>query len=290
MTEPRRLAVLGVGQIGGSFSLALRRAGLVDEVVGYGRSAASLARAQERKLIDCATTDVAEAVRGARWVLLAAPLRATAALAAAMAPHLELGTVVFDVGSVKGPVVAELERLLPAGAAFVGCHPIAGTERFGPDAADGALFRGRRCILTPTPRTQPEALAEMQRLWEAAGADVVTMEPEHHDAVMAAVSHLPHVAAYGLVASLAGLPAPVLATAADYRTTSLRDTSRIAASSPEMWRDIFVDNRAELLPLVRELRREMGWLEQALEAQDSEAVLAWLARGRAMRLRLIGDT
>jgi len=288
-TRAGRLAVLGVGQIGGSFALAAKQAGLVHEVVGFGRNAASLARAKQRSLIDVATTDLAEAVKGADWVLLAAPLKATTRLAAEMAPLLATDTIVFDVGSVKAPVMAALERCLPRGVAFVGCHPIAGTERFGPDAADPSLFVGRRCILTPSAATGPKALAEMRGLWEAVGAEVAIMEPHHHDAVMAAVSHLPHVAAYGLAASLAGVAPDVLATAEDYRTTSLRDTSRIAASSPEMWRDIFLDNREQLLPLVADLGREVELLRAALASEDDAAILAWLSKGRAMRLRLVGE-
>lgn len=280
--------MLGLGQMGGSLALAGRVAGLWTEVVGFGRRAESLERALALGLCDRATTSAADAVTGAGVVILATPLGAIPAVVEAMVPGLRPGALVLDVGSVKGTAVRDIEARLPAGVSFVACHPLAGTERFGPDAASAELYRGRRCIICPTPRTPAAALGRARALWAAVGAEVVEMPADLHDHVMAAVSHLPHVAAYSLAGALGDLSGPIDAAARALPTTSLRDTTRIAASDSQMWRDIFLENREALLPLVDGFAARVQELRQAIAAGDGDRITAVLESARTVRARLIG--
>jgi prephenate dehydrogenase len=279
--------VLGLGQMGGSLALAGRVAGLWTEVVGFGRRVESLERARVLGLCDRATTSAADAVAGADVVVLATPLGTIPAIVEAMAPGLRAGTLVLDVGSVKGTAVRDIEARLPPGVSFVACHPLAGTERFGPEAASADLYRGRRCIICPTPRTQADALARARAVWHAVGAEVVELPADLHDQVMAAVSHLPHVAAYSLAGALGALSGQQEAAARALPTTSLRDTSRIAASDSRMWRDIFLENREALLPLIDGLAARVQELRQAIAAGDGDRITVALDRARAVRARLL---
>jgi cyclohexadieny/prephenate dehydrogenase len=284
-TEPSfsPLALLGAGYIGGSVALAARRAGVAARVVGYDQDPEAVAVARERGIIDEVASTPEQAVAGAGLVVLAAPVGSLGALARRIAPAVPAGALVIDVGSVKGAVVAAVEAAMPSGQ-FVGCHPIAGNERSGPAAADGSLFRDRVCFVCPGGRAAPAAVARATAFWQALGARVLTVAPEPHDAAMAAVSHLPHVAAFALAASLADrLPQLQQGGPAAATTTSLRDTTRIAASSPAVWRDIFLENRAHLLPLVRALEGQVAALGSAIERGDAGALEALLATGRATR-------
>jgi prephenate dehydrogenase len=284
-----RFAVLGLGQLGGSLALAGRAAGLFDEVVGFGRRPEALARARQLGLCDRTETTAAAAVSGARTILLSVPLRSIAEVVDAMVPALAPGALIIDVGSVKGSAVRDIEARLPAGVAFVSCHPLAGTERFGPDAASADLFRGRRCILCPTERTPSDALASARGLWAAVGAEIVLMPAELHDHVMAAVSHLPHVAAFALASALAELSPALTEAARGLPTTSLRDTSRVAASSPTMWRDIFLENRPALLPLIDGMAARLGELAAAMRAGDASRLETFLTEARASRASLLPE-
>jgi len=284
-----RLAVLGLGQLGGSLALAGRAAGLFDEVVGFGRRPEALERARALGLCDRTASTAAEAVTGAHTVVLSVPLRSIPAVVDAMLPGLAPGALIIDVGSVKGTAVRDIEARLPAGVAFVSCHPLAGTERFGPEAASADLFRGRRCIVCPTDRTPPEALVRARTLWATVGAELVAMPADLHDAVMAAVSHLPHVAAFSLASALADLTPAVAAAARGLPTTSLRDTSRVAASSAVMWRDIFLENSTALLPLIEGMVARLGHLMAAVRAGDGAAIEAFLREARARRAELLPE-
>jgi len=276
------LALLGTGYIGGSVALAARRAG-VARVVGYDPDPAAAAVARERGVIDEAAASPEQAVAGAALVVLAAPVGSLGTLAGRIAGAVSTGALVIDVGSVKGAVVRAVEAAMPTGQ-FVGCHPMAGNERSGPGAADGELFRDRLCFLCPGPLAADAAVARAGAFWRALGARVLTIAPEPHDAAMAAVSHLPHVAAFALAASLAEqLPGLAQAGPAAAMTTSLRDTTRIAASSPAVWRDIFLENRAPLLPLARALEGQVTALRKAIEDGDGPALEALLETGRATR-------
>ena len=212
-----RLAVMGAGQIGGSVALAARAAGAVDEVVAWSRTREKLERARALGIIDRSAASAAEAAKGAALVVLAAPVRSLGDLAAEIAPALSPGAIVIDVGSVKATAIAAVEPKLPAGA-FVACHPIAGTER----AASPLLFEGKRCVLCPTALTRPEAVAIVERLWTAMGAEPVRMDAELHDRVLGAGSHLPHVAAYALAATLGAISGDAIEGLRRLPTPSLR--------------------------------------------------------------------
>jgi prephenate dehydrogenase len=281
-----RVAILGLGQLGGSLALAGRAAGIFDEVVGFGRREESLRHARALHLCDRTTTSAADAVAGAGTVVLSVPLRSIAAVVDAVASAVSPGALVIDVGSVKGTAVRDIESRLPPTVDFVACHPMAGTERFGPDAASAELFTGRRCILCPTPRTSSTAIARARLLWEGVGAVVSTMPADVHDNVMAAVSHLPHVAAYALMAALDGLPPDIDTAARAIPTTSLRDTSRVAASSATMWTDIFLENRDALLPLIDQLSARLGDIRVAIEGFDDARLSTLLESARAQRTKL----
>jgi prephenate dehydrogenase len=273
-----RAAIVGVGLIGGSLALAARAAGLIGEVVGLGRSAANLDVARQRGIIDRAVQEPA-AIGPVDLVVLAVPVRSTARMAAALLPHLRPGTVVTDVGSVKGEVVAQCEAALPADRPFVGGHPIAGSERAGAAAAHAGLFRGAPCVLTPTARTDATALAAVRALWEGVGARVSEMTPAAHDRALAWVSHLPHVVAYALVGALAGADGQLAALAGG----SWRDATRVAASPAELWRDIFLANREAVLAATDAFGAEVARLRAALAAGDEPALLALLERAVAAR-------
>jgi prephenate dehydrogenase len=281
-----RLAVMGAGQIGGSVALAARAAGAVDEVVAWSRTREKLERARALGIIDRSAASAAEAATGAALVVLAAPVRSLGELAAEIAPALAPGAIVIDVGSVKATAIAAVEPKLPPGA-FVACHPIAGTERVGPDAASPLLFEGKRCVLCPTAQSRPEAVAAVERLWTAMGAEPVRMDAELHDRVLGAGSHLPHIAAYALAATLGAASGDMIEGLRRLPTPSLRDTTRVAASSPVMWRDIFLDNRAEVLPLIEAFGRQVEALRAAIAAGDGKRIEQLLEAGKAGRDRLV---
>jgi prephenate dehydrogenase len=277
---------VGAGQIGGSVALALRAAGAVTEVVGWSRSADTLERARSLGIIDRIAKSRAEVARGAALVVLATPVRSLGEVARDIAGTLESGAIVFDVGSVKATAIREVEKHLPPGA-FVACHPIAGTERFGPDAASPLLFEGKRCVICPSAHSREDAVATIEALWTAMGAEPVRMDAALHDRVLGAGSHLPHVAAYALAGVMAGLDPAVVEGLTKLPTTSLRDTTRVAASSPTMWRDILLDNRAEIVPLVEKLRADLDALRAAIDAGDADRIEALLTAGKSGRDRII---
>jgi prephenate dehydrogenase len=255
-------------------------------VVAWSRTREKLERAQALGIIDRSASSATEAARGAALVVLATPVRSLGEIAAEIAPALDPNAIVIDVGSVKATAIAAVEPKLPPGA-FVACHPIAGTERVGPDAASPLLFEGKRCVLCPTPNSREEAVATIERLWSALGAEPVRMDAELHDRVLGAGSHLPHVAAYALAATLGAISGDVIEGLRRLPTPSLRDTTRVAASSPVMWRDIFLDNRAEVLPLVEALVHQVEALRAAIAAGDGKRIEQLLEAGKNGRDRLV---
>jgi prephenate dehydrogenase len=281
-----RLAVMGAGQIGGSVALAARAAGAVTDVVAWSRTQDKLDRARALGIIDRAASSAAEAARGAALVVLATPVRSLGELAAEIAPVLEPGALLIDVGSVKAAAIAAIEPKLAPGA-YVACHPVAGIERVGPDAASPLLFEGKRCVICPTPHSREESVVLIERLWTAMGAGTVRMDAELHDRVLGAGSHLPHVAAYALAATLGGLPPDLVEGLRRLPTSSLRDTTRVAASSPSMWRDIFLDNRDEVLPLIDALMLQIEALRQAIAGSDGGRIAELLEVGKAGRDRVV---
>jgi prephenate dehydrogenase len=281
----RQITICGVGLIGGSLALNARAAGLAERIVGFGRTQANLEIARERGIADMVTRDPREAACGADLLMLATPLMSFPATLRAMLPYLPQDAVITDVGSVKGWVVCTLEPLLPAGMALVGVHPVAGKETTGAGAADIALFRGRRVIVTPSARSTPAALDKIETLWRATGARVERMAPEVHDALLARASHLPQIVASALAAALADEHVEGR-WAAEFGAGGLRDTTRIAASSAEMWRDICLTNREALMAAARLFRAAFDEFSAALERGDGAALHELFERGRAMRERL----
>ena len=283
-TQPTRLTVAGVGLIGGSLAAAARATRVVGEGLGFGRSEQSLETARARGLVDRVTRDAREAA-GADVIVLAAPLAACTGIAAALAPHARPGTVLTDVGSVKTAPLAELETAWAQVGPVVGAHPIAGAETAGPAAARADLFRGRVCILTPTPTTDAAALARVRGLWEAVGARVEEMSAAVHDELLARVSHLPHLVAWALVGA-AGRARASGRDPLEYAGSGFRDTTRIAASPATLWAEILLANRVPLGRGLSELRAELAELERLLAAGDAGALAHALEAARALRLRL----
>jgi prephenate dehydrogenase len=283
----RRLAIIGVGLIGGSLALALRRAGHVDQIVGNSRREAHLRRAVELGVIDRYELDPAQAVAGADMVLLAVPLGAMAGVCELVRDALDPDAVLTDVGSAKASVVAAVRTAfgrLPA--RFVPGHPIAGNEKSGVEAAFPSLFEGRRVILTPLSETDEQALARVREMWQAAGAGVEELTVAHHDTVLAATSHLPHMLAYGLVDSLArmGESDEIFR----YAAGGFRDFTRIASSDPVMWRDICLSNRDAILAVMARYEQDLRELRQAIDRSDGESLLAIFERAKAARDRFCG--
>jgi prephenate dehydrogenase len=280
-----RMVIAGVGLIGGSLGLAIRERGLAKEVVGYGRGEENLRTAVDRGAIDRYSRSPAEAARGADLIVLCVPVRSTRAVAAPLLAAAAPDALVIDAGSVKGDVVREMEDLVRAPAAFVGCHPIAGTELAGAANAVRGLYEGQLCLVTPTPQTDATALTRARAVWEAVGMRVETISPEEHDRLLAMVSHLPHVAAYALIATIEGRSVgardPI-----EYSGGGLRDTTRIAASPGEMWRDIFLGNRQEVLRAIDEFVATLGRLRSEIASGDAAALDADLDRARRARQRL----
>jgi prephenate dehydrogenase len=278
----RKIAIFGVGLIGGSFGLALKKAGAVAQIFGVGRSPASLARARELGIIDAAATSVADAVAAADLVLIAAPVAQTEAILVSIKPHLQPGTVVTDAGSTKTDVVAAARRALGEKIAqFVPGHPIAGREQNGPDAAIADLYVGKKVVLAPLPENAAGDVDRVAHAWQQCGAIIHRLTAQEHDRVFAAVSHLPHLLAYALVDDIARKPHADLLF--QYAASGFRDFTRIAGSSPEMWRDISLANQAALLneldAYILQLNQLRGFLAEA-DGGALEAVYANAQRAR----------
>ncbi len=282
----RRLAVIGVGLIGGSLARALREAGAVEEVVGCGRGRENLEKAMALGVIDRYSHEVGEAVAGADMVFVGVPLGAVKGVFAAMRGRLAAGAVVTDGGSAKGSVVRDAEAVFgEVPPFFVPGHPIAGTERNGVEASFATLYRNRRVILTPLEGTDPEALARVRAMWEACGAEVAEMSVEHHDEVLAATSHLPHMLAFGLVDALARMKEND--EIFRYAAGGFRDFTRIASSNPVMWRDICIANAGALSRMLSAFADEMKDLAESIARGDGDHLLEIFQRAKAARDRYI---
>jgi len=283
-----RLCIIGVGLIGGSLALALKQAGAVGEVVGAGRREGSLSRALELGVIDRLETDLAAAVAAADVVVVAVPLGAMFKIFAAIADHLPQGCVLTDVGSVKGSVIADVERVFGRPpATFVPGHPIAGTEKSGVEASIPGLFHQRRVILTPLVETTASAHDLVRQMWEMTGAEVVDMGVRHHDDVLAATSHLPHVLAYAMVDTLARMDD--WAEIFRYAAGGFRDFTRIASSDPQMWHDICLANRDPLLAVIEHYCRDLDQLTDAIRDRNGAAIMEIFQRAKQARDNLYRD-
>ncbi len=279
-----RVAIVGVGLIGGSLGLVLREKGAAGSVVGIDIDEGNLRAAKELGIVDECTTSL-EGVKGADLVVLATPVCTIIEVAERIRGLLKEGTIVTDVGSVKGEVVARVEPLMPEGVHFVGGHPIAGTENSGPKAAFSSLFKGKRCILTPTERTDGMALRRVKELWELAGAEVVMMDPRRHDRICAAISHLPHIVAYSLVNTIGDVEDEDLL---HYSAGGFRDFTRIAMSPARMWRDICLLNRDEILAVLDLYQDKLRSIRTMIENGDGEGLEKEFERSREVKERIDG--
>ena len=290
MTEPvfRRLALLGIGLIGSSVARIARAQGdLAAEVVAYAPTAATRDRVVQLGIVDRVAADPAAAVAGADCVMLCAPVGAFAALAETIAPHLAPGCVLTDVGSTKQSVIRDVGPLVPGGMHFVPAHPLAGTEYSGPDAGFTTLFTGRWCLLTPPPGTDAVAVARVAELWRRCGAMVETMEPAHHDRVLAIVSHLPHLLAFTICGTADDLEGESRQQVLQFAATGFRDFTRIAASDPVMWRDVFLNNREALLEMLARFTEDAQAMARAVRWGDGAYIEDKIMRGRRIRRSLI---
>ena len=277
-----RLAIIGVGLIGGSLARALREIGAVKTVVGIGRSRANLEEALSLGICDEITQDAVEGVRGADLVFISVPVCSIPSVVAEIAPYLAPGCVVTDGGSVKKAIVQECEALMLSGCHFVGGHPIAGTEHSGAAASFASLYHGKRCIVTPTERTDAAALELVSRLWRLAGAVVCCMEPGHHDRIFAEISHLPHVVAYALVHAV-GTADVEGENVLSYTAGGFRDFTRIASSDPVMWRDIALMNREALLASIDGFSRSLAELRRRIDGREPEGLAEFFTTAKQFR-------
>ena len=263
-----KVTIIGVGLIGGSLAQVLKAKGLAKEIHGSGRGRETLEKALRLGVIDHMGQGPAHAVEHADLVVLAAPVGTFASIVREIAPHLKKGSILTDVGSVKGPLVRTIEDMLPAGVHYVPAHPIAGREKHGVEAASEELFRGARCILTPTERTDTIALERIRAVWQAAGMDVITMDPDRHDHIFAAVSHLPHAAAYAMVSTVAEF-SEGSANYISFSGGGFRDFTRIAASSPEMWRDVCLLNGKNIVEMIEHYQFSLNRIKKAVKHNDA---------------------
>lgn len=277
-----RLAVIGVGLIGGSLARILREKGEVGEIVGIGRGEENLRKAVELGVIDRYFLDPVEGVAGADVVFLATPVCSIPAITAEIASHLAPGCVVTDGGSVKEEIVSACEPLMPSGVHFVGGHPIAGTEHSGVEASFSTLYAGKRCIVTPTSRTDREALEKVIRMWETAGSEVVVMDTVKHDRVVAAISHLPHMVAYALVNAVEGYDR-FEESILRYSAGGFRDFTRIASSDPAMWRDIALMNRGAVIEMMDHFACYFGQLRDLVAASDGPGLERFFRESKESR-------
>lgn len=282
-----RIALIGIGLIGSSLARVIRREGLAGEVVVSTRSPQTLARAQELGLGDRFVADPAEAVRDADLVIVSVPVGSSGEVAAAIAPALKQGAIVTDVGSTKASVIAQMQPLIPAGVHFIPGHPLAGTEKSGPDAGFAELFENRWCILTPIEGTDPAAIERLATFWRACGSNIDTMDPQHHDMVLAIVSHLPHIIAYNIVGTADDLQNVSKTEVIKYAASGFRDFTRLAASDPTMWRDVCLHNKDAILEMLARFSEDLSSLQRAIRWGDGDKLFDLFTRTRAVRRSII---
>ena len=290
MSPPRdfgRIALLGVGLIGSSIAHAARRAGCVTHIAGYSRSEASRAAAARIGFCDSLHDDMAACAKDADIVILCLPVGALGEAAAAIASALKPGAILTDVGSVKMAVIRDAGPHVPDGVHFIPGHPIAGTEQSGPESGFATLFDNRWCILTPPPGTDEAAIATLTAFWTALGSKVETMEPRHNDLVLGITSHVPHLIAYNIVGTAADLEEVTQSEVIKFSAGGFRDFTRIAASDPTMWRDVFLNNREAVLEILQRFTEDLTALQRAIRWGDGETLFRLFERTRAIRRQVI---
>jgi cyclohexadieny/prephenate dehydrogenase len=289
MAEPmfKKAALIGIGLIGSSLSHAMRRANLAGTIACSARTEATRAAARWLKLADEVCESAAEAVRGADLVILCTPVGTFSQLAAEIAPHLARGAILSDAGSVKTAVVRDVGPHLPDGVHFIPGHPIAGTEFSGPEAGFAELFDGRWTILTPLPGADEGAVEKLKTFWQACGSQVEIMTPEHHDLVLAVTSHVPHLIAYNIVGTVSDIERVTEKEVIKFSASGFRDFTRIAASDPTMWRDIFMNNKEAVLEILGRFTEDLASLQKAIRWGDGDTLFELFTRTRAIRRSII---
>lgn len=282
-----KIALIGIGLIGSSLARVVRRENLAGHIAIATRSPDTLARAKELKLGDSYTTDLAEAARNADLVIVSVPVGSSGAVAEAIAPALKPGAILTDVGSTKASVIAQMEPHVPAGVHFIPGHPLAGTEKSGPDAGFADLFANRWCILTPPPGTDPGALEKLSEFWRRCGSNIDTMDPAHHDMTLAIVSHLPHIIAYNIVGTADDLETVTKSEVIKYSASGFRDFTRIAASDPTMWRDVCLHNKDAILEMLARFSEDLASLQRAIRWGDGDKLFDLFTRTRDIRRSII---
>ncbi len=282
-----RLALIGVGLIGSSIARAARQENLVGSIVATARSAQTRKRVMELGIADQVVDTNAAAVEGADLVIICIPVGQCGAAAREIAPHLAPGAIVSDVGSVKAQVVRDIAPHLPGTVHFVPAHPVAGTEYSGPDAGFAELFVGRWCILTPAQNADATSVKRLSAFWSGMGAKVATMSAEHHDLVLAITSHVPHLIAYTIVGTADALSAVTRSEVLQYSAGGFRDFTRIAASDPTMWRDVFLANKTGVLEMLERFNRDLAMLKDAIEAADGDTLFNQFTRTRTIRRGIV---
>ncbi len=263
-----KIGIVGVGLIGASFALAVKKSGISKTVIGYGRSEANLKRACSKKIIDGYSLNLKDLCKNANLIVLASPVGTFLELADTCSSCLEKDSIVTDVGSVKGSLVYDLENVLPEGVHYVGAHPIAGDDKSGIDAAYDSLFDGAKCIITPTKSTDKKALNKIKEIWEGFGSKIVTLSPERHDEILSAISHLPHILSYAIVNAVGEINSDCL----EYGGNGFKDTTRIAMSSPEIWRDICLLNKENILNHINIFRNKLDLISGFLNSLDNNSL------------------
>jgi cyclohexadieny/prephenate dehydrogenase len=282
-----KVALIGIGLIGSSIAHAARRGKLAGYIAGYAPEADIRARAVKAGFADSIHDSLADTVRDADLVILAAPVGAFGGIAKDMAPHLKPGAIVSDTGSVKATVVRDVGPHIPAGVHLVPAHPIAGTEQSGPEAGFAELFDGRWCIVTPPAGTDAQAIEALTAFWRGLGSNVEVMEPQHHDLVLAITSHVPHLIAYNIVGTAADLETVTESEVIKYSAGGFRDFTRIAASDPTMWRDVFLNNREAVLEMLGRFNEDLSALQRAIRWGDGDALFNLFTRTRAIRREIV---
>jgi cyclohexadieny/prephenate dehydrogenase len=282
-----RVALIGLGLIGSSLAHAMRRKGLAKHIAGHARSEATRGTAKRLKLTDSVHETAGEAVNGADLVILCVPVGACGPLARDIAKSLKSGAILTDVGSVKGAVLRDVAEHVPAGVNFIPGHPIAGTEQSGPEAGFAEIFDGRWCILTPPKGSDAAAVSKLETFWQACGSQVEVMDAEHHDLVLAITSHLPHLIAYTIVGTADELAQVTSSEVIKFSAGGFRDFTRIAASDPTMWRDVFLNNKEAVLEMLGTFNEDLSKLTRAIRRNDGEALFEHFTRTRAIRRGIV---
>lgn len=282
-----KVAILGLGLIGSSLSHAIRKYGGAKSISGHARSAETLKVAAELKLADSLHENAADAVKGADLIILCAPVGACGALAQSISQAIEAGAIITDVGSVKGAIVRDVGPHVPSHAHFIPGHPIAGTEQSGPRSGFAELYQNRWCILTPLPNNPPAKVDALEAFWTRLGSKVERMTAEHHDLVLAMTSHLPHLIAYNSVATAADLEEVTQSEVIKFSAGGFRDLTRIAASDPTMWRDVFLNNKDAVLEMLGRFTEELAVLQRAIRWGDGETLFNLFSRSREIRRGII---